>query len=104
MIHFKYVKWKNFLATGNLSSTVRLDKSVTTLIIGDNGAGKSTVLDALCFVLFGKAYRPIKKAQLVNSINQRDCEVEIEFQIGKNQFKVMRGIKPNIFQIWRNGK
>ena len=104
MIHFKYVKWKNFLATGNLSSTVRLDKSVTTLIIGDNGAGKSTVLDALCFVLFGKAYRPIKKAQLVNSINQRDCEVEIEFQIGKNQFKVIRGIKPNIFQIWRNGK
>ena len=104
MIHFKYVKWKNFLATGNLPSSVRLDKSVTTLIIGDNGAGKSTVLDALCFVLFGKAYRPIKKAQLVNSINQRDCEVEIEFQIGQNQFKVVRGIKPNIFQIWRNGK
>ena len=104
MIHFKYVKWKNFLATGNLHSTVRLDKSVTTLIIGDNGSGKSTVLDALCFVLFGKAYRPIKKAQLVNSINQRDCEVEIEFQIGTNQFKVVRGIKPNIFQIWRNGK
>ena len=104
MIHFKYVKWRNFLATGNLSSTVRLDKSVTTLIIGDNGAGKSTVLDALCFVLFGKAYRPIKKAQLINSINQRDCEVEIEFQIGKNQFKVIRGIKPNIFQILRNGK
>ena len=104
MIHFKYVKWKNFLATGNLPSTVILDKSVTTLIIGDNGAGKSTVLDALCFVLFGKAYRPIKKAQLVNSINQRDCEVEIEFQIGTNKFKVVRGIKPNIFQIWRNGK
>jgi len=98
------VKWKNFLATGNLPSTVILDKSVTTLIIGDNGSGKSTVLDALCFVLFGKAYRPIKKAQLVNSINQRDCEVEIEFQIGTNQFKVIRGIKPNIFQIWRNGK
>ncbi len=104
MIHFKYVKWKNFLATGNIHSTVKLDKSVTTLIIGDNGAGKSTVLDALCFVLFGKAYRPIKKAQLINSINQRDCEVEIEFQIGTNQFKVVRGIKPNIFQIWRNGK
>ena len=99
MIHFKYVKWRNFLATGNLSSTVRLDKSVTTLIIGDNGAGKSTVLDALCFVLFGKAYRPIKKAQLINSINQRDCEVEIEFQIGKNQFKVIRGIKPTYFRF-----
>ena len=104
MINFKYVKWKNFLATGNISSTVRLDKSVTTLIIGDNGSGKSTVLDALCFVLFGKAYRPIKKAQLVNSINQRECEVEIEFQIGTTNFKVIRGIKPNIFQIWRNGK
>ena len=104
MIHFKYVKWKTFLAPGNLHSTVRLDKSVTTLIIGDNGSGKSTVLDALCFVLFGKAYRPIKKAQLINSINQRDCEVVIEFQIGTNQFKVIRGIKPNIFQIWRNGK
>jgi DNA repair exonuclease SbcCD ATPase subunit len=104
MIHFKYVKWKNFLATGNIPSTVRLDKSITTLIIGDNGSGKSTILDALCFVLFGKAYRPIRKAQLVNSINQRECEVEIEFQIGTTQFKVIRGIKPNIFQIWRNGK
>ena len=104
MINFKYVKWKNFLATGNIPSSVILDKSVTTLVIGENGAGKSTILDALCFVLFGKAYRPIKKAQLVNSINQRECEVEIEFQIGTTNFKVIRGIKPNIFQIWRNGK
>ena len=104
MIHFRYVKWKNFLSTGNISNTIQFDKNQPTLVIGDNGAGKSPVLDALCFVLFGKAYRSIKKAQLVNSINQRDCEVEIEFQIGTNLFKVIRGIKPNIFQIFRNGK
>jgi DNA repair exonuclease SbcCD ATPase subunit len=104
MIYFKTVRWKNFLATGNLESTIFLDRSVTTLVIGENGAGKSTVLDALCFGLFGKAYRPIKKAQLVNSINQRECEVKIEFKIGTNEFTVVRGIKPNIFQIWRNGK
>ena len=104
MIHFRYVKWKNFLSTGNISTTIQLDKNITTLVIGENGTGKSTILDALCFVLFGKAYRPIKKAQLVNSINQRECEVEIEFQIGTTNFKVIRGIKPNIFQIFRNGK
>ena len=104
MIYFKTVRWKNFLATGNLESTIFLDRAVTTLVIGENGAGKSTVLDALCFGLFGKAYRPIKKAQLVNSINQRECEVKIEFKIGTNEFTVVRGIKPNIFQIWRNGK
>jgi len=104
MIYFKTVRWKNFLATGNLESTIYLDRSVTTLVIGENGAGKSTVLDALCFGLFGKAYRPIKKIQLVNSINQRECEVTIEFKIGTSEFKVVRGIKPNIFQIWRNGK
>ena len=104
MINFKTVRWKNFLATGNLESTIILDRTATTLVIGENGAGKSTVLDALCFGLFGKAYRPIKKAQLVNSINQRECEVTIEFKIGTTEFKVVRGIKPNIFQIWRNGK
>ena len=104
MIYFQKVRWKNFLATGNLESTIYLDRAVTTLVIGDNGAGKSTVLDALCFGLFGKAYRSIKKAQLVNSINQRECEVKIEFKIGTNEFIVIRGIKPNIFQIWRNGK
>ena len=104
MINFKTVRWKNFLATGNLESTIILNRTATTLVIGENGAGKSTVLDALCFGLFGKAYRPIKKAQLVNSINQRECEVTIEFKIGTTEFKVVRGIKPNIFQIWRNGK
>ena len=104
MIHFKSVKWKNFLSTGNLLTEVSLDKSKTTLIIGDNGAGKSTVLDALCFGLFGKAYRPIKKNQLVNSINQNGAEVEVNFTIGTNEFTVRRGIKPNIFEIIRNGE
>ena len=104
MIHFKSVKWKNFLSTGNLLTEVSLDKSKTTLIIGDNGAGKSTVLDALCFGLFGKAYRPIKKNQLVNSINQNGAEVEVNFTIGTNEFIVRRGIKPNIFEIIRNGE
>jgi len=104
LIHFKSVKWKNFLSTGNLPTEVSLDKSKTTLIIGDNGAGKSTVLDALCFGLFGKAYRSIKKNQLVNSINQNGAEVEVKFSIGTNEFIVRRGIKPNIFEIIRNGE
>ena len=104
MITFRYVKWSNFLSTGNLPTTVQLDNNITTLIIGENGAGKSTILDALCFGLFGKPYRPIKKAQLVNSINARDALVTVDFKIGTNEFQVIRGIKPNIFQIWRNGK
>ena len=103
MIHFKTVKWRNFLSTGNNPTEVILDKSKTTLIIGENGAGKSTVLDALCFGLFGKAYRPIKKNQLVNSINQNGTMVEVAFTIGTNEFTVRRGIKPNIFDIIRNG-
>ena len=103
MIHFKTVKWSNFLSTGNNPTEVILDKSKTTLIIGENGAGKSTVLDALCFGLFGKAYRSIKKNQLVNSINQNGTLVEVTFTIGTNEFIVRRGIKPNIFDIIRNG-
>ena len=104
MIHFKKVRWKNFLSTGNQFTEVSLDRSKTTLIIGENGAGKSTVLDALCFVLFGKPYRPIKKNQLVNSINSSGAEVEVEFQIGTNEFLIRRGIKPNNFEIIRNGE
>ena len=104
MIHFKKVRWKNFLSTGNQFTEVLLDRSPTTLIIGENGSGKSTMLDALCFGLFGKAYRPIKKNQLVNSINTSGAVVEVEFEIGKNKFKVVRSIKPNDFQIIRNGE
>jgi len=102
LIYFKTVKWKNFLSTGNNPTEVSLDKSKTTLIIGENGAGKSTVLDALCFGLFGKPYRPIKKNQLINSINTSGTLVEVNFTIGKNKFIVRRGIKPNIFEIIRN--
>jgi len=102
LIHFKKVRWKNFISTGNRFTEVILDRSRTTLIIGENGAGKSTVLDALCFGLFGKPYRPIKKNQLINSINLGNALVEVEFKIGTNEFLVRRGIKPNIFEIIRN--
>ena len=104
MINFKYVRWKNFLSTGNQPTEIQLDKNPTTLIIGENGAGKSTVLDALCFGLFGKPFRTISKSQLVNSINNGATMVEIEFSIGTVEYKVMRGIKPNKFEIYQNGK
>jgi len=103
MIVFKNIKWKNFLSTGNQFTSINLDENITTLIIGNNGAGKSTILDALTFVLFGKSFRGINKPQLVNSINEKDCVVEIEFQIGTINWNVKRGIKPNIFEIYRNG-
>ena len=103
MINFKYVRWKNFLSTGNQPTEIQLDKNPTTLIIGENGAGKSTVLDALCFGLFGKPFRMISKSQLVNSINNAATIVEIEFSIGTVEYKVIRGIKPNKFEIYQNG-
>ena len=103
MINFKYVRWKNFLSTGNQPTEIQLDKNPTTLIIGENGAGKSTVLDALCFGLFGKPFRTISKSQLVNSINNAATIVEIEFTIGTVEYKVIRGIKPNKFEIYQNG-
>lgn len=103
MIIFQKVRWKNFLSTGNAFTEINFQKSQNTLIIGHNGAGKSTILDALCFGLFGKPFRKINKPQLVNSINQQAAVVEIEFAIGKKQYKVIRGIKPNTFEIFCNG-
>ena len=103
MIHFKSCKWQNFLSTGNDPIEINLEKSPTTLIVGQNGAGKSTLLDALSFGLFGKSHRDIKKGQLINSINGKDSLVEVEFSIGQVDFKIVRGIKPNKFEIWQNG-
>ena len=103
MIIFKKVRYKNFLSTGQQFIEVELDKSPTTLVVGENGAGKSTLLDALCFGLFQRPFRIIKKDQLINTINEKECVVEIEFVIGTKQYKIIRGIKPNIFEIWCNG-
>jgi DNA repair exonuclease SbcCD ATPase subunit len=100
MIVFKSVSWKNFLSTGNSPNKVLLNKSQTTLIIGKNGEGKSTILDALCFSLFGKPFRNVNKGQLVNSINNKNCLVEVEFDINGKEYKIIRGIKPNVFEIW----
>ncbi len=102
MILFKTIKWKNFLSTGNQYTEVDFTKNKTNLIVGTNGAGKSTVLDALTFSLFGKPFRKINKPQLINSVNEKDCRVEVEFSIGNTEWKVVRGIKPALFEIWRN--
>ncbi len=103
MIIFQKVRWKNFLSTGNSFTEIDFQRSPNTLIIGNNGAGKSTILDALCFGLFGKPFRKINKPQLLNSINNQAAVVEIEFAIGKKDYKVVRGIKPNVFEVWSNG-
>ena len=103
MITFTKVRWKNFLSTGNTFTEIFLDKNPSTLIIGENGAGKSTILDALCFGLFNKPFRQISKSQLINSINLRDTVVEVEFETQNKQVKVVRGIKPNTFEIYVNG-
>lgn len=102
MILFKTIKYKNLLSTGNQYTEIDFTKNKTNLIVGTNGAGKSTVLDALCFSLFGRSFRRINKPQLVNSVNEKDCKVEVEFSIGKSDWKVIRGIKPAIFEIWKN--
>jgi DNA repair exonuclease SbcCD ATPase subunit len=100
LIIFHSIEWKNFLSTGNSANKVLLDKTSTTLIVGKNGEGKSTILDALCFSLFGKPFRNINKPQLINSINGKNCLTTVEFEIAGRQYKIIRGIKPNIFEIW----
>jgi len=104
MIIFRYVRWKNLLSTGNYFTEVKLDNNQNTLIVGNNGSGKSTMLDALCFGLFGKAFRNINKPSLLNSINNKDCIIEIEFDTNNKSYKVIRGIKPNVFEIYQNGE
>ena len=103
MIIFENVRWKNFLSTGNWFTEIDFTRSPNTLIIGSNGSGKSTILDALTFGLFGKPFRKINKPQLPNSINEKECIVEIEFKVGKKSYKIIRGIKPNIFEIYQDG-
>ena len=103
MIVFKKVRYRNFISTGNYYTEIDFQKSSNTLIVGSNGAGKSTMLDALCFTLFGKAFRSINKPQLINAINQKDCVTECEFDIGNKKYKIIRGIKPNIFEIYQDG-
>ena len=104
MIIFRYVRWRNLLSTGNYFTEIKLDNTSNTLVVGENGSGKSTMLDALCFGLFGKPFRSIVKPNLVNSINQKECMVEIEFDTGNKSYKIIRGIKPNVFEIWCNGE
>ena len=104
MITFKKISWKNFLSTGNHPIEVKLDERSTTLIVGQNGAGKSTILDALTFVLYGKSFRKINKSQLINTTNEKNCEVDIEFSVNSTDWRIVRGIKPNIFKISKNGE
>jgi DNA repair exonuclease SbcCD ATPase subunit len=104
MITFKKLTWKNFLSTGNSETTIYLNQDSSTLVVGANGAGKSTMLDALSYALFGKPHRSINKPQLVNSINNKNCLVTVEFSVGKIEYKIIRGMKPNIFEVYRSGK
>ena len=103
MILFRTIRYKNLLSTGNYFTEIKLDNNTNTLVVGENGSGKSTMLDALCFSLFGKAFRNVNKPQLLNSINQKDCVVEVEFDANNKSYKIIRGIKPGIFEIYQNG-
>jgi DNA repair exonuclease SbcCD ATPase subunit len=103
MILFRNLKWKNLLSTGNYWTEINLSGNTNTLVVGENGSGKSTMLDALCFGLFGKPFRNINKPQLVNSINTKDCVVEVAFDTNNKNYRIVRGIKPNVFEIYCNG-
>ena len=102
MIFFKKIRWKNFLSTGNSFTEIDFSNNQTTLIVGENGAGKSTMLDALSFVLYNKPFRKVNKPQLLNSINKKDLVVEIEFDIGSHMYKIIRGLKPAVFEVYQN--
>lgn len=102
MITFTKLRWKNFLSTGNVFTEIDLVSNKTTLVVGENGAGKSTLLDALSFALFNKPFRKVNKPQLMNTINKKDLVVELEFSIGKHQYKIVRGMKPNVFELYKN--
>ncbi len=104
MITFEKIRWKNFLSTGQQFTELNLNDSNSTLIVGSNGAGKSTILDALCFVLFNKPFRKVSKSQLINSVNEKETLVEVEFFVGTVKYKVVRGMKPNVFEIYRNNE
>ena len=104
MILFETIRWKNFLSTGDRWTEISLNDSKATLIVGSNGAGKSTMLDALTFALFNKPFRKISKSQLVNSINEKGTKVEVNFSIGRDEYRVFRGIKPNLFEVYKNNK
>jgi DNA repair exonuclease SbcCD ATPase subunit len=104
MIIFRYVRWKNLLSTGNYYTEIKLNNDTNTLVVGENGSGKSTMLDALCYALFGKAFRNVNKPNLLNSINGKDCVVEVEFDTNNKSYKIIRGIKPNKFEIYCNGE
>jgi DNA repair exonuclease SbcCD ATPase subunit len=104
MILFKSITYSNFLAVGNTPTTINLNDANTTLIVGSNGAGKSTIIEAIVFALFNKSFRKVNKNQLINSINEKDCKVDLEFSIGSKEYKIIRGLKPNIFEIWIDGQ
>ena len=104
MIILKQIRWKNFLSTGNVFTEINLNSNGTTLIVGENGAGKSTILDALTYALFGKSFRNINKPQLINTINRKDMVVELEFHAMSNEYLIRRGMKPGIFEVYCNGK